>query len=282
MLDGYRQFRSPEMLSKSSYRQGQLFGGRFSNGDAVGVVEPGPQIAIRQQVESQHRGEVREAPLPRGLQLQELQQQHGDQCCPNLRLDRVFAGAHEGLDLQVLLQGLEEQFDLPAELVHTGDGGGGQLPLVGQKHDLALLLITGSSLRPMALGDGSRVREGELYAFSGFPIGMILGLTPVTHRGIVSAITPIVIPAISSKELSVKQIRRMQDPYKVFQLDATAYPGNSGSPLYETDTGKVVGVINSVFGKESKETLLSSPSGIAYAIPVKYVKKLIQKASSKK
>ena len=133
----------------------------------------------------------------------------------------------------------------------------------------------------MELGDGNQVREGELYAFSGFPIGMVLGLTTVTHRGIVSAITPIVIPAISSKELSIKQIRKLQDPYKVFQLDAVAYPGNSGSPLYETDTGKVVGVINSVYVKESKETLLSSPSGIAYAIPVKYVKKLLKKSSSK-
>ena len=64
----------------------------------------------------------------------------------------------------------------------------------------------------------------------------------------------------------------------MFQLDAVAYPGNSGSPLYETDTCKVVGVINSVYVKESKETLLSSPSGIAYAIPVKYVKQLLKKA----
>ncbi|MCP3868225.1 MAG: trypsin-like peptidase domain-containing protein [Gammaproteobacteria bacterium] len=147
------------------------------------------------------------------------------------------------------------------------------------KHDLALLSIKGAPLKPMKLGNDKKVREGALYAFSGYPIGMLLGLTTVTHRGIVSAITPIVIPAISSKELSIKQVRRMRDPYNVFQLDAVAYPGNSGSPLYEPDTGRVVGVINSVFVKDTKETLLSSPSGIAYAIPVRYVKELLKQAS---
>ena len=35
-------------------------------------------------------------------------------CCPNLRLQGIGAGAHEGLDLQMLLEHLEEQFDLPA------------------------------------------------------------------------------------------------------------------------------------------------------------------------
>ena len=52
------------------------------------------------------------------------------------------------------------------------------------------------------------------------------------------------------------------------QLDATAYPGNSGSPLYDPASGKVVGVLNMVLVKESRENVLSQPSGITYAIPV--------------
>src|ERR1039457_4026268 len=43
------------------------------------------------------------------LQLQEAQQQHGDQRRPNLDLDGVGRGTDEGLDLQILFQGLEEQ-----------------------------------------------------------------------------------------------------------------------------------------------------------------------------
>jgi S1-C subfamily serine protease len=141
-------------------------------------------------------------------------------------------------------------------------------------HDLCLLKVSGAPLKPMQLATGE-VREGARYAFTGFPIGMILGLTPVTHRGIVSAITPIVIPTTSPERLTAKMIRQMRAPYDVYQLDATAYPGNSGSPLYEIDTGKVVGVINSVLVKESKESALTRPTGISYAIPGRYVRELI-------
>jgi len=60
-------------------------------------------------------------------------------------------------------------------------------------------------------------------------------------------------------------------------LDATAYPGNSGSPLYEEQTGKVIGVINSVFVKGTKETAIENPSGIIYVIPSQYVRALLDK-----
>ena len=73
-------------------------------------------------------------------------------------------------------------------------------------------------------------------------------------------------------------IKQLRDPYDVFQLDATAYSGNSGSPLYDPETGEVVGVINKVFVKESKEAVLEKPSGITYAIPVRYVKELLRDA----
>ena len=63
----------------------------------------------------------------------------------------------------------------------------------------------------------------------------------------------------------------------MFQLDATAYPGNSGSPLYDGNTGLVIGVINSVFVKGAKENVLRDPSGITYAIPARYVQELLKR-----
>ena len=143
-------------------------------------------------------------------------------------------------------------------------------------HDLALLEISGAPLPVVKLGNGSSVREGGDVAVTGFPIGMVLGLYPVTHRGIVAAITPIVIPAISSTTLTAEQIKRMRNPYVVYQLDVVAYPGNSGSPVYDVDTGQVIGVVNSVFVKGTKESVLEKPSGISYAIPVKYVHDLLK------
>jgi S1-C subfamily serine protease len=71
-------------------------------------------------------------------------------------------------------------------------------------------------------------------------------------------------------------MRRLRNLFDAFQLDATAYPGNSGSPVYDPRTGRVVGVINSVVVKESKESVLEKPSGISYAIPAEYVKQLLK------
>lgn len=148
-------------------------------------------------------------------------------------------------------------------------------------HDISLLKIAGAPLPAFKLGDSDRVREGEVYAFTGFPLGMILGFHPATHRGMISAITPIVEPQETGQHLDPKLIRRLRTPFDVFQLDATAYPGNSGSPLYHPDTGEVIAILNMVFIKESKETVLEKPSGIAYAIPINFAVDLLRKAEVK-
>lgn len=142
---------------------------------------------------------------------------------------------------------------------------------VDVEHDLALLKISGEPLPALVIGDSDTVKEGETVAFTGFPIGMVLGLYPVTHQAIISAITPIVIPALSTKQLDINVIKRIRAPYSVFQLDGTAYPGNSGSPLFDPKTGKVFGILNMVFVKGTKENVLAHPSGISYAIPSNYI-----------
>lgn len=142
--------------------------------------------------------------------------------------------------------------------------------------DLALLRIEGPPLSSLQLASSSLLQEGRSVAFTGFPIGSALGLTPVTHRGIIAAVTPIVIPQANAQQLSPAVVRRITDGgFRVYQLDATAYPGNSGSPLFDVDTGEVVGVVNMVFVKGTKETVLSDPSGITYAIPVSYLRNLM-------
>ncbi len=152
--------------------------------------------------------------------------------------------------------------------------------VVDKEHDIAILRLLSGKLPIMALSD-SLVREGQEIAFTGYPIGMVLGVHPVTHRGIVSAISPVVLPVLNARRLNAKMMRRLRDPYDVYQLDATAYPGNSGSPVYNVETGTVIGIVNKVFVKETKETILSKPSGITYAIPIKYLKDLLEKSNLK-
>nr|WP_231874533.1 serine protease [Azoarcus sp. KH32C] len=150
---------------------------------------------------------------------------------------------------------------------------------VDANSDLAILRLEGEPLPPLSLGDGALVSDGQTIAFTGFPIGSALGLTPVTHRGIVSAVTPLGIPQGSARDLNATLIRRLvEGAFKVYQLDATSYPGNSGSPMFDAETGEVLGVVNMAFVKKTKESALSDPSGISYAIPVVHLKALLKGA----
>ena len=147
-----------------------------------------------------------------------------------------------------------------------------------RNHDLALLRVEGAPLPALTLGDAELVREGTSVAFIGYPIAGILGFSPVTHRGIVSSVTSIVLPAATAGQLSERAIARLRDgPFDIYQLDATAYPGNSGGPLFDVQTGRVVGVINMVLIRGTRESALTNPTGITYAIPVRFVRELLER-----
>lgn len=148
-------------------------------------------------------------------------------------------------------------------------------------YDLAILKISGSPLPAMNLADNKMRPDGSYIAFTGFPIGAVLGLYPVTHRGIIASTTPTVIPAQTAGQITLKMLKRMRNPYFVYQLDATAYPGNSGSAMYDMKTGEVLGIINKVFVQSTKEAVISNPSGITYAIPVKYLHQILKENNIK-
>ncbi len=145
--------------------------------------------------------------------------------------------------------------------------------------DLALLKLAGGDPLPaLKVGDSTRAREGWQLYFTGYPIGSVLGLNPSTHRAGLAAIIPIFTPVAHASQLNARALRQAQDAYEVFELDAIAYPGNSGSPVWHPDTGEVLGVVNSVYVKGAKEAALTAPSGISYAIPAKYVHELLKRA----
>ena len=146
-------------------------------------------------------------------------------------------------------------------------------------HDLALLKIK-TKLPPLKFSRSRQVDDGTNVAFTGFPIGAVLGLYPATHRGMIAAYTPVVTPSVNASKISIAMMKRLKEPYFVYQLDATAFPGNSGSPVYELDNGRVVAIINKVFVQQTKEAAITNPSGITYAIPVKYLEELIKSVAN--
>ena len=167
----------------------------------------------------------------------------------------------------------------------TGSGGesvsfrSARLVGLDREHDLAHLRLSGAPLVPLVLAAEGTVAEGQDLAFTGYPLGMRLGLHAATHRALLAAITPVVRPSLSSRQLDARAITQLQRrPFAIYQLDGTAYPGNSGSPLYDPASGAVVGVINMVFLKGLKESAVTNPSGITYAIPVRHVHELLQRS----
>ncbi len=145
-------------------------------------------------------------------------------------------------------------------------------------HDLAHLRLTGAPLPALKLGQDSDAAEGMDLAFTGFPLGMVLGLHHATHRATLAAITPIVMPSLSSRTLDARMIAQLQrGPLQIYQLDGTAYPGNSGSPVFDPANGNVIAVINMTLVKGLKEAAITNPSGISYAIPVGYVRDILQR-----
>ena len=194
----------------------------------------------------------------------------------------VADGQHVVTNAHVIAAPLDaEKMETRIVLV-SGQGGpravDAQVVALDKDHDLALLRIAGDPLPALKLGASENIREGTNLAFTGFPIGMVLGFHPGTHRGMVAAITPVALPGLAARQLDTRMISRLRSAaYNVFQLDGTAYPGNSGSPLYDPDDGIVYGIINSVFVQGTREAAIGHPSGITYAIPSQYIRELLQR-----
>jgi S1-C subfamily serine protease len=143
-------------------------------------------------------------------------------------------------------------------------------------HDTAILKIE-SRLPALALARNDFADPGTSIVMTGYPIGAVLGLYPATHTGIIAAVAPDANPARNADDLTLQMLSRLKEPFLIYQLDITAFPGNSGSPVYSRETGEVLAVLNKVFVSAGKEAALSSPSGISYAIPIKQVRALAKK-----
>ena len=156
-----------------------------------------------------------------------------------------------------------------------------EVVVLDKAHDLALLRFNGVPAPALPLASGA-AREGTAIALMGFPLGGALGFSTVTHRGIIAAITAIALPLPTTQGLNERAVRQLRDgAFSILQLDATAYPGNSGGPVLDIRSGEVVGVINMVLVRGSKETALRQPSGITYAIPVEHVERLLSGISQR-
>src|SRR5258705_9835647 len=102
-------------------------------GRGEGIVEPFDEVAIGEQIEPDHGDEIGQGPSPLRAKLKESEDEDGDQSGPDLDVKGVLGSADEGFDTQVLFDGPEEQFHLPALPINLGNGGGSQIEPVGEE-----------------------------------------------------------------------------------------------------------------------------------------------------
>ena len=108
--------------------------------------------------------------------------------------------------------------------------------------DVALLRVPGAGIRPLPLGDATRLEPGDAVLFIGSPLGMDFSVS----RAIVS------------------HPRRNVYGIAFVQFDANVNPGNSGGPLLDTE-GRAVGIVS---------MMLLDSRGLAFALPVNYLRSL--------
>jgi S1-C subfamily serine protease len=144
-------------------------------------------------------------------------------------------------------------------------------------HDVAVLRFDGPPVQPLELRSTDRGHppQGSAVGIIGYPVGLLLGLVPAVHGGRLSAVVPAVLPLPKGAKMTPELAEVIKNPYKIYQLDIVALPGNSGSPLFDAHTGQVLGILNKVLGNRTREHLIESPTGISYAVPGKWIEELI-------
>ena len=76
-----------------------------------------------------------QASMVAALSLDEGESEVIDQGAPDLDQHRVLAGSQKAFDLEVFFDPFEEVLDLPSCLVNGGDGGGGELEVIGDEDE---------------------------------------------------------------------------------------------------------------------------------------------------
>lgn len=142
-------------------------------------------------------------------------------------------------------------------------------------HDLALLRMEGPAAPALTLAPPGDPPQGQSVGVMGYPVGTALGLVPAVHRGVVAAVVPAVLPLPRGARLTAELAEAIRRPYNLYQLDMVVFPGHSGSPLFAAEDGRVLGVINKTLASQTREHLLDKPTGISYAVPVRWVRELL-------
>ena len=145
--------------------------------------------------------------------------------------------------------------------VRLNDGSEYSAKVVGRdsSYDLAVLKISGATLKALQFGDSDKVAVGD----SVIAIGSPLGLTGTVTLGIISAKDRAVTAGESQEDNSF---------INALQTDAAINPGNSGGPLVDA-TGSVIGVNSAIASLGFSASSQTGSIGLGFAIPINQARK---------
>ncbi|ASY26685.1 S1C family serine protease [Candidatus Planktophila versatilis] len=145
--------------------------------------------------------------------------------------------------------------------VSLNDGSEYSAKVVGRdsSYDLAVLKITGATLKALQFGDSDKVAVGD----SVIAIGSPLGLTGTVTLGIISA---------KDRAVTAGESREDNSFINALQTDAAINPGNSGGPLVDA-TGSVIGVNSAIASLGYSASSQTGSIGLGFAIPINQARK---------
>ncbi len=121
--------------------------------------------------------------------------------------------------------------------------------------DLAVLKIEGTDLKPLSLGDSSKLRVGDPVVAIGSPLWIEGG--PTVTTGVIGG---------SGRTMEEPDDPEQATLHYLLQTDAAINPGNSGGPLLNL-RGEVVGI---------NTAIMESAHGIGFVIPINNAKPVME------
>jgi serine protease Do len=127
-------------------------------------------------------------------------------------------------------------------------------------YDVALIKVDapGKKFKAMALGDSDTVKVGQKAIAMGNPFGLEFSVT----SGIISA---------TGRNFGTDSDNLAQN---VIQTDAAVNPGNSGGPLLNS-SGEVIGINTAILSPGTSMSGTGQFAGIAFAVPINLVKRVL-------
>lgn len=150
-------------------------------------------------------------------------------------------------------------------------------PYLKETPDVGFIKVDVKDLPTVEIEANPDYEEGQKIGVAGFPLGTDLWRAQTSHRHLNQ-----INPTLRVGHIGAVLPFPCENPHGLL-LDVMSQGGLSGSPVFETISGKIVGLLYSgisepkvLNGKEDGILIYKVPTGISYAVPSHFLAKVLQ------